>query len=152
MHNLDNQRTIIEEELRKHGSYASTTRGFSMQPLFKTGRDVVIIKKPCGELKKYDVALYHGRNGSYVMHRVIRVLDNEYIIRGDNTFINEHVPKDSIIGVLTEFNRKGKKYTVNDRAYRIYSVIWTFIYPVRLIKYKLRRLAGKIYRKVFKRR
>ena len=91
--------TSIEKELEEFGFYASNTLGVSMRPLFKTHRDMVIIKRPEEELKKYDVALYVCR-GKYILHRVIAVLDDVYIIRGDNTYRKERVPKQSVIGVL----------------------------------------------------
>lgn len=143
----------IEAELEKHGTYASTTSGVSMEPLFRTRRDMVIIEKPKGELKKYDVALYRLLSGKYVLHRVIKVKPNEYIIRGDNTYIKEHVSKDRVIGVLTGFNRKGKSHSVNDLSYRVYSRVWNFIYPLRfVIRFLLllpKRAARKVYRTLF---
>lgn len=142
----------IEEELEKHGVYASTTKGVSMEPLFRTHRDMVIIEKPQGELRRYDVALYRS-GGRYVLHRVIRVRDGYYLIRGDNTYRDERIPKDAILGVLTGFNRKGKRGTVKDRSFRCYSVIWTNIYPLRFIWCKCKSLAfrglGKIKRVLF---
>ena len=141
---------LIESELEKYGSYASVTRGVSMRPLFKTDRDMVIIEKPKGELRPYDVALYRTRSGQYTLHRVIRVEDNEYIIRGDNTYRLEHIAKDRIIGVLTEFNRKGKHYTVNDKVYIIYSRFWNFIYPIRYLARIPLRILFRIYRRLFK--
>ena len=142
----------LERELRENGVYASVTKGISMRPLFKTNRDMVILKKPDGELRKYDVALYKTRAGKYILHRVIKVLPDKYIIRGDNTYTLEYVEKDRILAVLTEFNRKGKKGTVNDLSYRIYSRVWHFIYPLRFVYIKLRVLAGRVYRSIFKKK
>ena len=141
---------LIEEELEAHGVFASTTRGTSMEPLFRTHRDMVIITKCDGELKKYDVPLYRSCRGVYVLHRIVGVKDGEYLIRGDNTFVLEHFPHSSVVGVLREFNRKGKHHTVSDRGYIIYSRVWNFLYPVRFCLYKLRRLLGKLYRLIFK--
>lgn len=145
---------IVESELMKHGTYASVTRGPSMKPLFKTSRDMVIISRVERPLKKYDVVIYRGGNSKYTMHRIIRVCENEYLIRGDNTYRIEHIPKENIIGILTEFNRKGKKHSVEERGYKIYSRIWNFIYPVRHVCHAvyapIYRLLAKIYRKLFK--
>ena len=140
---------IIENELELHGSYASTTRGISMRPLFKTGRDMVIIKKPQEPLKKYDVVLYTGTSNKYTMHRIIAVKEDHYVIRGDNTYKKEYVKKDRVIGILTEFNRKGKHHTVTEHSYKIYSRIWHYIYPVRHFLYACRRFASRIYHKIF---
>lgn len=140
---------IIEHELATHGTYASITRGVSMRPLFKTSRDMVIIKPITAPLKKYDVVLYTGAGNKYTMHRIIAVREDCYIIRGDNTYKKEYVTEDRIIGILTEFNRKGKRGTVEDKSYKIYSRFWHYIYPVRHFFHFWRRLAARIYHKIF---
>ena len=93
MDDLQLQGTAVESELKKNGVYASVTSGVSMRPLFKTHRDMVILKKPNGVLKKYDVVLYKA-GAKYLLHRIIKVDTerNVYVIRGDNTFKLEYVP------------------------------------------------------------
>ena len=122
---------LIESELEKHGSYASITKGTSMQPLFKTGRDAIVVVKPTRPLKKYDVVLYIGLTGKYTLHRIIGVKENEYLIRGDNTYTVEHIPKENVLGILTEFNRAGKQHTTTELSFRLYSRFWHLIYPIR---------------------
>ena len=140
-----------ETELSLHGTYASITRGTSMHPLFKTHRDMVILEKPTSPPKKYDVVLYRvGDN--YILHRIIGEKDNFYIIRGDNTFRREYVSKDKIIGVLVAFNRKGKRGNVTDKGFKIYSRLWHYIYPVRLLFRLCYILLYKIYKLFFKRK
>jgi hypothetical protein len=143
---------LIERELAVNGVYASNTRGASMEPLFKTHRDMVIIKRAERELKKYDVALYKDTHGRYVLHRVIKVLCDFYIIRGDNTFVNEKVPKSAVIGVLISFRNKQRRKTVEDKSYKLYSRFWHFIYPVRYLFHKSKLVLHKIYRTVFKKK
>ncbi len=144
----------IEEELRAHGTCAVVTSGTSMQPLFKTHRDVVILKSPDGDLKKYDVALYRvpERTDAYVLHRVIKVREHDYIIRGDNTYVKECVPKSAVIGVLVSFNRKGKRCDISSFWYKLYSKAWNFIYPLRHALVKTRLALGRIYRGLFGKR
>lgn len=142
--------SAVEAELRSRGVYASVTKGASMRPLFKTNRDVIFLKVPSDELKKYDVVLYKNGAGRYTLHRIVRVFPEGFIIRGDNTYAPERVPKDRIIGVLTDFNRRGKKHSVTDFGYRFYSRLWTFIYPARFLMYKALYLAYRVYKKIFK--
>lgn len=151
MDNCGFYESTIESELRECGVYASVTRGSSMRPLFKTNRDVVILKRCDSDPGKYDVVLYKDGKGKYILHRIIRVLPEEFIIRGDNTFVNERVAKQGIIAVLTEFNRKGKKHSVTDTGYRLYARVWNFIYPIRFLFHTAYRLAHKVYRALFKR-
>ena len=142
----------VESELADNGVYASVTSGTSMQPLFKTNRDMIVIVPPKGELKKYDVVLYKVATGKYVLHRIVKVLPDKYLIRGDNTYKLEHIEKGRILAVLTEFIRKGKKCKVTERSYRLYSRIWNFIYPVRFLYVKSRALLYRIYKIIFKRK
>lgn len=142
--------SAVEAELTSSGVYASVTKGTSMRPLFKTHRDMIILKKPDAEPKKYDVVLYRMSGGKYILHRIVKVLPDSFIIRGDNTFSPEHVAKDKILAVLTEFNRKGKKHYVTDRGYRMYSRVWNFIYPARFLFHKGLSLARRGYRKIFR--
>ena len=70
----------FEEQLRLHGKIIYTNVGTSMMPLLREGRDVMIIERPKGRLKKYDVPLYIRPDGMYVLHRILRVRKNDYVI------------------------------------------------------------------------
>ena len=138
----------LEALLARHGFLIYKTRGVSMRPLLKEGRDLVTIRTFDGRLKKYDVPLYRRRDGGYLLHRIIEVKPDHYVIRGDNTFVKEHVPDKELVGVLVAFKRKGKDFTVDSRGYRLYAKVWNFIYPVRWLTHKCRRFCGRIKRAI----
>lgn len=142
----------IEQHLKQEGFYISTTVGFSMWPMLYNRRDRVIItaKKEGERLHRWDLPLYRLPNGKYVMHRVIAVKDDEYIIRGDNTYVKEHIPDAWIVGVMTEFYRKGKHISASSRTYRFYAAVWQMLLPIRWLLYRLRCIASKIKHKIFK--
>ena len=138
--------TTFEALLARDGVLVYKTRGRSMEPMLRQERDIVTIRTPASRLNKYDVALY--RNGErYVLHRVVGVRDDHYLIRGDNTYVLETVPDSAVIGVLTGFQRKGRQIQREDRGYRLYVRLWHFIYPLRLLLFRTRRMAGRIARK-----
>ena len=139
--------TTFEELLKRDGSLVYKTRGVSMEPMLRQNRDLVTIQAPVSRLQKYDVALYK-RDKGYVLHRVIGVEKDHYLIRGDNTFVLEIVPDSAVIGVLTGFQRKGRHYSVSNRAYQRYARVWCAIYPLRACCFRLRRFAGRIARKL----
>ena len=56
-------------------------------PLLREDRDVMIIERVTGRLKKYDVPLYKRPNGQYVLHRILKVRENDYVICGDHCII-----------------------------------------------------------------
>lgn len=136
----------IEDELSKYGTYATNTVGVSMQPLFKTHRDVAVLKKPDRPLKKYDVVLYTGASHEYILHRIISIRKDCLVIRGDNNFFKEYVSPDRVLAYLVSFNRKGKHHTVDDFGYKLYSRFWNLIYPIRYLWRNLRRILSKIKR------
>lgn len=140
--------TMIEE-LEKNGKLIYSNHGTSMMPLIKQGRDLVVIVKPEGRLKKYDVPLYrYGNSHRYVLHRIIKVRESDYVIRGDNCVSKEYgISDNDIIGVLAKVIRKGKEISVEDTGYKIYSRFWHFIFPVRYVYMRTRHLAGKLLRK-----
>ena len=142
----------IEENLAQNGFHVSTTSGYSMYPMLRDRRDRVVILPTDGKrLKRYDLPLYKKPNGKYVLHRILRVKKDHYVIRGDNTYRLERIPFDWVIGYVDEFYRKGKHVSVSSRAYRLYASFWHFIYPVRWI-YRMSRIAlARVFR-IFKKK
>lgn len=127
----------IESILEKEGYFACTSSGVSMFPMLRNRKDTIIIYPINGYLKKYDVLLYK-RNNEYVLHRVVKVLENGYLIRGDNCFYDEFVSDSQIIGILDSFYRGKRLIRINDMRYISYYKFWCFIYPLRVIFIKLR--------------
>lgn len=143
---------VVERELSERGSFASITKGVSMRPLFRTRRDMIVISPIQRPLKKYDVVLYRGSGGEYILHRIIKVKEDICVIRGDNTYSKEYVPNDRIIGLLTSYNRNGKSGSPDSLSFKLYSRIWHYLYPIRHMYIKMRRMLSRIYRKVFTKR
>lgn len=137
----------FEEILKRDGVLVYRTRGVSMEPMLWQNRDLVVIRVPENRLRPLDTALYR-RGSDYILHRVIGVADDHYLIRGDNTYMIERVPADAVIGVLTEFRRKGKTYSVMDKTYRCYAHFWNSIYSVRAFCWRGRNRAVKTARRL----
>ena len=129
MEQLDKQ--TIEEVLLSRGQYVGPTVGVSMLPMLKNRRDTIVVQAKTERLKRLDVALYR-RGDSYILHRVLQPIDGGYLIRGDNCYFDENLPEEDVIGVLTEFFRKGKHYYCTDKKYIKYA-------EKRVKTYKIRR-------------
>lgn len=140
----------IEKQLSEQGVYVSTTVGWSMFPMLRNRKDRIVVL-PVGDqrLKKYDLPLYRRPDGKYILHRIIGVKEDHYIIRGDNTYCKEHVPDAWILGYVSEFYRNGKHVSSDSKAYRAYVVFWRIIYPFRFVGYHALRVAIRLYRKIF---
>ena len=136
----------IEEALKTQGKCVFPVKGTSMLPLLHKERDTVVIVPVNGRLKKYDVALYKaGEN--YVLHRVIRVKKDYYVIRGDNCIEREKVPFESVIGVAEGFYIDGKYLSVTDREYILYSKKRCNSFWYRSLKRKAVYGAKRIFKK-----
>ena len=149
--------TSFEEILDKHGYLVYTTVGTSMMPLLRQRKDVMeICKKGPERCSKYDVVLYKVKD-RYILHRIIKVRENDYVIVGDNCFRKEYgITDEQILGVLTGVVRNGKHISVTDKKYLSYVHLWCDFYPVRAgILYsraQLGRVKGKLARIVYSHR
>lgn len=133
----------FEEILAAQGKLVYTNTGTSMMPLLRQHRDLLIIApKPEGRLHLWDVPLYRRDNGQYVMHRVLWVRKNDYIMCGDNQWFPERGIQDRhIVGVLEAVSRDGKVLPVRPTSehpdvplkYKLYVFIWCFFYPIRAV-------------------
>ena len=148
---MSDRSSTFEEEIAKYGELVYTNVGNSMLPLLREGRDLFIIsRKPTGRLKKYDVPLYKRDSGQYVLHRILKVRRNDYILCGDNRWRREKGITDRhVIGVLTAIIRDGKTISVTDRRYRLYVHLWCDLFFVRAAVLWLRTLLFTIIRKLY---
>lgn len=141
-------KVTFEEILRRDGKLIYTNKGDSMMPLIKEGRDLLVISKTNGRLKKYDVPLYKRDTGQYVLHRIIRVRKNDYVICGDNRYNKEYGITDRhIIGVLTAVIRSGREIPVTQFSYRFYVYVWYFLFPVRSLIMRTKNVLRKLGKK-----
>jgi len=125
-------KSTFEEQLLQNGKLIYTNKGDSMMPLIKQDRDLLVIEPVKRRLKKYDVPLYKRDSGQYVLHRILKVRDNDYVICGDNRWVKEYGIQDRhIIGVLTAVVRDGKELSVKNWKYKLYVHFWCDLFPVR---------------------
>lgn len=127
----------IEDVLEKEGIYIATISGISMYPMLRNRRDTVVIKPYEGRLKKFDVPLYRVGD-RYVLHRIIKVLPDSYVIRGDNLAEKEYgITDENILGVMTSFYRDEKEIKLNSLAYKTYVFVWHNIFYLRIFVQKV---------------
>lgn len=139
----------ITDCLEDSGQIAVTVSGYSMYPMLRNRRDCVVCRKYSGGAVKYDVLLY--KNGEkLVLHRVIsnEKKDGKFIIRGDNCLLKEYIPEENVYGILTDFTRNNRDYTVNDRSYRLYSRLIVFFHPVVGLKIKAKAWIRSVIKKL----
>ena len=125
-------KSTFEEVIQKTGRLVYTNEGDSMMPLLRQKRDLVVIERTCGRCRKYDVPLYKRDSGQYVLHRILKVRKNDYVVCGDHRWQREYGVTDRhIIGVLTAVVRDGREISVRDARYRIYVHLWCDFFYLR---------------------
>ena len=141
-------KSTFEEEIKRTGKLIYTNIGDSMMPLIREKRELLIIEKVNGRLKKYDIPLYKRDTGQYVLHRILKVRKNDYVICGDNRWHKEYgITDQHIIGILTGIVRDGRRISTKDKKYLLYVHIWCDFFYIRAsilrIKSFLRRRLKK---------
>lgn len=133
----------ILSAIKQYGFAVRPFKGRSMLPLLVEGRDAVKLVVPEHRLKKFDIALYLRDDGIYVLHRVIKVREDSYFIRGDNCLQYEIVSDSRIIAVAEGLFVDGEYYACSDRKMLKYARRQGFTLPFRKIKYYMRRALKK---------
>jgi hypothetical protein len=141
-----------ERFLSENGYYVSTPSGSSMRPFIRGGLDVVTVLPITAPPCLFDAVLYRRKNGEHVIHRIVAVKKDCYLIRGDNCYYTERVAKDSVIGVVHTVCRAGKDLLADTRRYRFLAGFWHVIYPVRYLFHGAVRVFRRIKRLLFGKR
>ena len=99
-------RELLDEQLA-HGEALLPVTGNSMWPLFAGGRDMVRLARLDRRVQPGDIALYQRADGSYILHRVIRLCASGVCICcGDAQWEGEQVDEAQIIAYVTAFRRR----------------------------------------------
>ena len=84
-------------------------KGYSMLPFIRGGKDLVVLEKAEGEIKRDDIVLFRI-GGRYIMHRVLKADDGYFDIQGDGVWLgHEHPTREQILAKATTILRAGKK-------------------------------------------
>ena len=123
--------------------------GTSMLPLLRQGTDrVMLTAADADSLKVGDLPLYRRKNGQYVLHRLVDITPDGYVMQGDNqTFLEPGIQPDQILAVAKGIYRGERFYACDDRRYRRYVRWWMRLRFMRRFLLKIsaakRRLFGR---------
>lgn len=132
---MSKEKKDIEDVIAKDGFYVTHPKGTSMLPLIYQGHDTAIIIPKGKRLEKYDVALYRRKSGEYVLHRVVKVKKDSYVMCGDNQHVYEHgVTDDMVIGIMTELFHDGESVDIQSKKYKKYAKRRVASIPYRRLK------------------
>ena len=137
-----------EELLKKDGRVITHVVGGSMLPLLHE-RESIVIVEDVGRVppRRGDVVLYK-MGGRYILHRVLRIEGEAYVIRGDNTWTLEHVPKTALLATMTGFFRRPKSRLTGRKnvVYRLYCLALPGIRWARRVSSLAKRAIRKLCR------
>jgi len=112
----------IESILDSQGFFIFTGNGNSMWPLLRERVDTVEVRRCSAAPRRGDVVLFRGEE-TYTLHRVMAVLPDRIITRGDNCSAGETVPTQNIVGVLTTLWRGERKIVPGSLWWRVYTFL-----------------------------
>lgn len=87
--NLEELFPVIAEVIASGGEFRLYPRGVSMLPLIKQGTDSVVLVS-LGDVAVNDMVLYRRDDGQFVLHRVVKIKGDEYVMCGDNQYELEY--------------------------------------------------------------
>jgi len=136
MTNQESKQNNNQKKFRYHGN--------SMFPTFKPGQ--VLYLRPEGRSPKPGDIVVFQSQGRHVVHRVERIVDAEYITRGDNNSREDMNPilLDQIIGIVEEKDEWGKIQPVSGDKAGLYKA--RFRWKLLRLNNGLRRYYGAPYR------
>ena len=148
----------IEQVLKEKGYLMTLPFGTSMLPFIRPQRDIIVVRCYEGEAECRDVILYRRNGGKLVLHRILKVDADGYVLCGDNQYKKEYgIKKEQVLGVLDGVYRDEKYIDCKkSRGYKVYVKFWcSSLFTRRIIlkvkwtfirggSYLIRRICRKV--------
>ena len=134
----------MEQCLQELGYAVVPVRGTSMWPLLKEGKTRVQVEAKEGkQVRKGDIVLYRRKDGTLVLHRIIKVEEDTFLVCGDHQWKQmEQVQEEQILAVAQGFFRNGHYIDEKTWWYRLYKKFWVGNLTVRRCCLAFLRLSG----------
>lgn len=135
MKKLVNNEILLDcaDQMLKEGhSVTIRVAGYSMRPILEHRRDDVTLVKPdLDALQLYDVLLFKI-NGKYVLHRLLSINGDKLTFMGDGNLQGmEQCTKADVVGIASQFIRKGRVINCDSKWFRRYGWLWNKLRPIR---------------------
>lgn len=96
---------LLKYSINKFGIGKATVMGISMYPYIRQG-DLVLIKPD--DYKISDILVFNYLDEGMLIHRLLKMRNDMYYCKGDNTFRLEQVRKSDVIGKVVCIIREHK--------------------------------------------
>ena len=138
----------MKEVIESGGEFTFKPNGISMMPLIRQGVDEVVLVSP-SNIKLGDAVFYQRDNGQFVLHRIVKIKNGEYVMCGDNQFDLEYGITDKhILAKMKCVIRDGQVIDESNKKYRKY----VKGLPMRRFKKRTHNFLGRVKRKIFKKK
>lgn len=124
------------ESMREQDNFSFTVTGDSMWPFLREGKDIVTLEScSFSQLKIHDIVLIQRDDGAFVLHRVIRFVNDGFIMRGDAQFWNEGpLRPDQLRGRVCGIQRGETTVDMGHPTQRFLVGLWVItVFPRRVI-------------------
>ena len=113
------------------------TKGFSMNPFIRGGRDSVLLRRMSPEsIAAGDIVLAEVVKDRYVLHRVVRVDGGRLTLMGDGNIVGqEHCGKENVLGTVLSIVRPSGRQVKPGKA-RLWRSFGPFVRRVLLALYR----------------
>ncbi len=113
-------------------------KGKSMRPFILENKDQLVISPP-DNLRKGDIVLARIDGSRYVIHRIINIKENRFLLMGDgNLFGYEQCSREEIFGVVEYIIRNEQKICQRSIKARGLAFVWRMLLPFRHFIWKLK--------------
>lgn len=120
------------EVLKQADSVPLIITGGSMMPFLVNGRDTVYLSKAEEPLKPGDMVLYRRTSGQYVLHRIVKIENDNYSMVGDaQSEVEPGIRREQILARVSAVRRKGKLLASGSFWWDFFEKIWIHMTPVR---------------------
>lgn len=145
LYGIDSLVPVIKECVESGKTVKMRVTGISMTPTLINRRDCVFLEKP-QKIKKYDIVLHRRESGQYILHRVIKKKGNTLTIAGDFEIEKEYpVDVSQVVARANAIMRKNKVISCESALYKLYSALWTAIFPFRLYAFVVMRKVRRLF-------
>jgi len=130
---------LIKESLSRGKEVKFRPYGDSMLPTLVGGKDEVTLVSPT-RIKPMDICLYERKDGVFVLHRLVKIKRDEYLMKGDNQlWIERGISRENIIAVVKNYNHAGKSIDCQKITYRMKHRLLNKTKIFKRIKRKLKK-------------
>ncbi|MDE6336580.1 MAG: S24/S26 family peptidase [Muribaculaceae bacterium] len=114
-------------------------KGNSMRPFIRGDIDTLLLSPPTS-FRKGDIVLAKTENGSYIVHRIVKINTNIVILAGDNNlYQQEKCDKTNIYGTVNAIIHNGKKHNLSTPSSRLLALLWHNLLPLRRLYHKIKK-------------